>query len=255
MKKKETLIQIFFIIIIVAGLVAVPMMFSGEQRASVSLFFWSQENRNDTVLKAQNKLKDLGLYEGNLSGLFGIRTRSAIIRYQQQNNLAVNGILDIPTQNSLFAVEPVPIEIQYTLVPYTEEGNTFIEDWARYVLGKTGRRTELSGRLTVDTETAFYGEANTNLVLNLPDSESKYSIVNISSENISEFIGRDVTINGVSLPDENTQGLATVLINHINDEDVIFPITISFDEQANSSLDKWVRKVYREVAPPKALFP
>lgn len=49
----------------------------------------------------QAKLFDLGLYDGDLNGLYNNKTISAVIKYQQQNNLDVTGELDAETVASL----------------------------------------------------------------------------------------------------------------------------------------------------------
>ena len=46
------------------------------------------------VLKAQRQLADLGLYSGADDGIIGSETRIAIMRYQQDNGLAVSGRAD-----------------------------------------------------------------------------------------------------------------------------------------------------------------
>lgn len=245
MKNKEKFIQLFFIIVIVAGLAAVPMMIIGEQRASVPAFFWSSNNTNETVLRAQNKLTELGLYTGNLSGLFGIRTRSAIIQFQEENNLVVNGILDIPTQQLLFSIEPDP---GYQIISHTEGGNQYLLQWINYMYGQSGKKIELRGNLTLGDIDMFYGDVEetvTRFVLEVDGTE--YAVMNISGNNLGQFVGEQVRINGFYIGDSSLEGVPMVIINYVNEgEDGETPIFIDYTLGGNNYLRKWIRKVYQE---------
>jgi hypothetical protein len=53
------------------------------------------------VKDAQQKLKDQGLYNGDIDGLIGPQTRSAIKQFQQSKGLTVNGKLDEKTLNAI----------------------------------------------------------------------------------------------------------------------------------------------------------
>lgn len=233
MKNKEKFIQLFFIIVIVAGLAAVPMMIVGGQRASVGYFF-SSDNKNDTVLRAQTKLKELGLYEGNLSGLFGLRTMFAIYRFQEIKGLLKNGILDIPTQKNLFSVE----ETEYLIINYTEYGNTFIFDWMKYYLGESGDLIEMRGYLTQSSETNEFTLKG--------EDGNIYIIKNISSRNLAEFNEKNVTLRGILSPENNSLGVPIIFINYLETGEEIFPATIGFSEQGNEYLKDWVKVTYGE---------
>ncbi len=54
-----------------------------------------------TVRDAQQKLKDGGFYTGKTDGQDGPVTHAAIRKYQQSQNLTVNGRLDQQTRNKL----------------------------------------------------------------------------------------------------------------------------------------------------------
>lgn len=244
MKNKEKFIQLFFIIVIVAGLAAVPMMIIGEQRASVPLFFWSPDNKNDTVLKAQNKLTELGLYTGNISGLFGLRTRSAIIRFQEENNLTANGILDIPTQELLFSMELPPA---YQTVSYTEIGNQYLLEWINYVYGQGGKRIELIGNLTMGSEDISYGGSDMTTRLILEVDGDKYAVMNISANNLGQYVGQQVLINGFYVGYSSNEEIPMVFINYVNEgEETSVPIFIDYTREGNQYLNKWINKVYHE---------
>lgn len=50
----------------------------------------------------QSTLKKLGFYNGEIDGIFGTETRSAVIRFQREYNLRQDGIVDSDTWNALF---------------------------------------------------------------------------------------------------------------------------------------------------------
>ena len=55
----------------------------------------------DSVLKLQQKLHDLGYYQGTPDGSFGPGTRSAVVGFQSANNLTVDGIAGAGTLEAL----------------------------------------------------------------------------------------------------------------------------------------------------------
>jgi peptidoglycan hydrolase-like protein with peptidoglycan-binding domain len=55
----------------------------------------------NTVRSAQEQLKTDGYYKGDVDGIDGPSTQSAIRQYQRDNNLKVNGKLDRQTRKSL----------------------------------------------------------------------------------------------------------------------------------------------------------
>jgi peptidoglycan hydrolase-like protein with peptidoglycan-binding domain len=55
----------------------------------------------DRVRDAQQQLKNDGYYTGSVDGAYGPMTRSAIRRYQRDNNMAINGRLDDRTCDRL----------------------------------------------------------------------------------------------------------------------------------------------------------
>lgn len=56
---------------------------------------------DQVILNVQRALTELGYYGGPLTGSLGAATREAIAAYQQDNDLAVNGIVDAPLIYSL----------------------------------------------------------------------------------------------------------------------------------------------------------
>ena len=49
-------------------------------------------SRGDEVVKIQTKLKELGLYTGNIDGIFGTNTKNAVKQFQSKNGLTSDGI-------------------------------------------------------------------------------------------------------------------------------------------------------------------
>ena len=58
-------------------------------------------SRGPIVEFLQNILKHLRLYNGKIDGFFGQNTKSAVIKFQQQNNLEPDGIVGSRTWNAL----------------------------------------------------------------------------------------------------------------------------------------------------------
>ena len=55
----------------------------------------------DMVRQVQTSLQQQGMYKGNVDGVWGSGTQSAVQSYQQSHNLTANGQLDAPTLKSL----------------------------------------------------------------------------------------------------------------------------------------------------------
>ena len=58
-------------------------------------------DKNDTVMAAQERLKELGYFTGTATGYFGTVTQSAIRAFQKANDLTVTGTLNKETQSKL----------------------------------------------------------------------------------------------------------------------------------------------------------
>jgi peptidoglycan hydrolase-like protein with peptidoglycan-binding domain len=61
---------------------------------------------SSNVKKAQQELQSKGYYHGQIDGMMGPETRSAIRRYQKAEHLRVTGTLDSQTASKL-GVEPM----------------------------------------------------------------------------------------------------------------------------------------------------
>ena len=64
---------------------------------------FKQGMSGDDVLKLQGILKDLGYYRGALDGVFGPGTGNAVIRFQADYNLEVDGIAGPETLRTLYS--------------------------------------------------------------------------------------------------------------------------------------------------------
>ena len=60
-----------------------------------------QGSRGDTVKKIQQKLKRWGYYTGAVDGIFGAKTRKAVIYFQRKNGLTPDGIVGNKTFKAL----------------------------------------------------------------------------------------------------------------------------------------------------------
>jgi peptidoglycan hydrolase-like protein with peptidoglycan-binding domain len=57
----------------------------------------------------QQKLKDLGYYRGFVDGFYGVQTKQAVINYQQNTRLFVDGVVNSDTWVSLFGTLDPPV--------------------------------------------------------------------------------------------------------------------------------------------------
>lgn len=60
-----------------------------------------QGSRGETVKKIQQKLKRWGYYTGAVDGIFGAKTRSAVVYFQRKNGLTADGIVGTKTFQAL----------------------------------------------------------------------------------------------------------------------------------------------------------
>lgn len=55
----------------------------------------------DEVIAVQTKLKELGYYKGNIDGIYGSGTKSAVTNFQKANRLSADGIAGVKTLAAL----------------------------------------------------------------------------------------------------------------------------------------------------------
>jgi hypothetical protein len=75
--------------------------YEGEEYYDQNGYESSDQNADSTVAAAQEQLARQGYYRGELDGIFGPETRSAIMRYQSDHGLRVTGRLNMDTLRAL----------------------------------------------------------------------------------------------------------------------------------------------------------
>ena len=65
-------------------------------------------SKGEKVWKLQERLQQLGYYQGTLDGEFGPGTREAVVAFQQKNGLAADGLAGEETQRVLYSETAVP---------------------------------------------------------------------------------------------------------------------------------------------------
>ena len=93
--KKKILGIILLIILVVTFVTTLGMQYSEVQALS------KYGSRGSEVRTIQEKLKRWGYYTGNVDGIYGSLTVSAVKRFQQKNGLKVDGIAGTQTLNAM----------------------------------------------------------------------------------------------------------------------------------------------------------
>ena len=68
---------------------------------SVQTVVYKSGSTGTTVKNIQTKLKNLGYYTGAIDGIFGSKTKSAVVRFQSDYGLTVDGIVGTKTLSAL----------------------------------------------------------------------------------------------------------------------------------------------------------
>ena len=90
MKKKRKSTALIAIIVLLIGMLTLSAFVSPDPPATETLSrLWSTGNE---VTAIQQKLKERGLYTGNVDGIYGPNTQSAVIKFQKQQGLSADGI-------------------------------------------------------------------------------------------------------------------------------------------------------------------
>lgn len=103
----KTLWKIFVVILV--NILAITMLIYGLPKLNANLnpnniktyALSKQGSRGTEVKNIQQKLKELGLYSGNIDGIFGPKTKSAVMNFQKQKGLKVDGIVGAKTMQAL----------------------------------------------------------------------------------------------------------------------------------------------------------
>lgn len=80
----------------------------------------------DDVRELQEQLRDAGLYQGNITGVYGPQTAEAVRTLQQQNNIEADGIVDELTWY-LVATLAEPVKTEEPLPPPSGEVDLIID--------------------------------------------------------------------------------------------------------------------------------
>lgn len=90
MKKKRKSTALIAIVILLIGMITLSAFVSPDPPATETLSrLWSTGNEVSAI---QQKLKERGLYTGNVDGIYGPNTQSAVIKFQKQQGLSADGI-------------------------------------------------------------------------------------------------------------------------------------------------------------------
>ena len=84
-------------------------------------------SRGEDVVKLQQRLTELGYYNGAADGIFGKATRTAVRAFQKRNGLSVDGVAGKKTQTALYSAEAVGD------LPPAEPTDTLAGEWPMLV--------------------------------------------------------------------------------------------------------------------------
>ena len=99
LKNKKIIISLFFISILVVGLVILGINLSKKDESIEALSKYG--SRGSEVTQIQTKLKRWGYYNGNIDGIYGSQTTTAVKSFQRKNGLTVDGIAGTRTLNAM----------------------------------------------------------------------------------------------------------------------------------------------------------
>lgn len=80
----------------------------------------SKGSKGVNVKNLQQRLRDLGWFQGNVDGKYGTVTRKTIQQFQQAAGITVTGIADSPTQELIYS-DSAPIKSQETAAPQNQQ--------------------------------------------------------------------------------------------------------------------------------------
>ena len=109
-------------------------------------------DRGQIVRDVQTRLKELGYYAGDISGVYDSKTRTAVINYQKAVGLQADGICGVKTQTALLGTDAVPP--QATNAPTQEPAATPVPTFqiptATVRRGDTGENVRLIQQRLID---------------------------------------------------------------------------------------------------------
>lgn len=97
------------LIVILVNILAISMLIYGLPKLNINLAqnniktyaLSKQGSRGTEVKNIQKKLKEFGFYSGNIDGIFGSQTKNAVMNFQRQKGLKVDGIVGAKTMQAL----------------------------------------------------------------------------------------------------------------------------------------------------------
>ena len=89
-KKTKNILIIILLIISIISYLSYNIFFREDVNSSYALSKYG--SRGEEVIQIQTKLKRWGYYSGNVDGIYGSQTQSAVRWFQSKNGLAVDGI-------------------------------------------------------------------------------------------------------------------------------------------------------------------
>lgn len=107
--KRYTPYLIIAIIYIVFGVLSYNDFFTDKSyrdKAGTILLSWGSTGTQVKVV--QDKLSRWGYYDGSVDGIYGWRTRTAVIKFQSYNGLNPDGVVGDATAKALGIFEPAP---------------------------------------------------------------------------------------------------------------------------------------------------
>ena len=87
-KNKSNIIAILILIVSIAAFLSYNIFFREDTNSSYALSKYG--SRSDKVKQIQTKLKRWGYYYGNVDGIYGSQTLSAVKWFQSKNGLTVD---------------------------------------------------------------------------------------------------------------------------------------------------------------------
>jgi peptidoglycan hydrolase-like protein with peptidoglycan-binding domain len=122
--------------------------------ASTGYITLEEGSTGDQVKKLQNRLKELGYFNGSVDGKYGEGTMAAVMAFQLRNNLTVDGKAGPATQRLLYGSKA---NISYASMREGDEGNAVKNlQYTLYELGYyDGAIDGKYGQTTADAVRAF----------------------------------------------------------------------------------------------------
>ena len=186
---KSTLNKFLFSSAVVAGVVAVAPQ---ESEAAVGDQVLKQGMSHQDVTELQNILKDKGFFTYHTAtGYFGTYTRDAVLDYQKENNLRVDGIagpetfgalLDKKSSNTETKKETTTQQSNLLRIGSRGENVTNLQDELRSLGFFNQSSTGYYGSITRDAVIAFQKEQGLRLIDGIVGPETRGALNNVDAQ-------------------------------------------------------------------------